>query len=149
MKARINLPKPFPASLKGKPPGMSLNDRFLWSPWKKANALQSDIFYYNTRLTEPHPRADQLTDQEKLIWEKIGARRIDVVMLRQNKPTIIEIRWNANENIVARLQLYRDLWMSDETITEPPKLVLITNTMRPDTKRLADAQGIRYDIIRP
>ena len=146
--ASIKLPHPFPASWEGKPPGMSLNDRFLWSPWKKINALQSDIFYYNVRLTEPHPRADQLTEQEKHICEKIGARRIDVVMLRQNKATIIEIRWDANENIVARLQLYKALWLSSPTVIGPPELLLITNKIRPDTKRLADAQGIRYDIVR-
>ena len=146
--AHIKLPRPFPASWKGKPPGMSLNDRRLWAPWKKINALQSDIFYYNTHLTEPHPRADQLTHQEKLIWEKIGARRIDVILLRRTAVTIIEIRWDANENIIARLQLYKSLWMSDETVTETPELLLITNKMRPDTKRLADAQGIRYDIVR-
>lgn len=74
-------------------------------------------------------------------------RRIDVLCWSDDQPTIVEIRTSASFYSIGQLLGYAMLWTAEHPDKQPPKLLLISDYIRPDTYQLAATYAIEVMLF--
>lgn len=133
----------------GRPLGMSRTERQLWRLYAERSIPLDAKINYNVRLCQPHACAAELDEDCRLLWDQIGARRIDALVRTAATTEIIEVRPRATEDAIARLLLYKELWIEGAGQTNQIKMILVADQIPADTCRMAAIYGIECVVVRP
>jgi hypothetical protein len=131
-----------PVSWAGNFPGMSREDRTLWRRYLRDHAHEWDAFAYNVTVGGLDCELPDVHAEVAAHWRYCTAKRIDALALKDGRPTIVEVRYQAGVSAAGSLLVYRELY--HELVPPPPRagLLLITDDIAPDTERACRALGI-------
>lgn len=136
-----------PPEWRGHFPQLSLEDRLIWHRFLDHWATAYDCYAYDVAIggldcDDPHtPPALARA------WRYCTAKRIDVLALRDGRPTIIEVRYQAGVSAVGALLVYRVLFREHNRGLPRAPLRLITDNIAPDTQRAAEHYGIEVTVL--
>jgi len=80
-------------------------------------------------------------------FKELTQHKIDVVGFKGNSIDIIELKSYAGTRAIGQVIGYRDLYAHSVDPVASPNLVIITDTLRPDTKIIAEKQGIKIIVV--
>lgn len=80
-------------------------------------------------------------------FKQLTQHKIDVVGFKNNEVDIIELKPYAGTRAIGQVIGYRDLYVTLVDNSARPNLVIVTDILRPDTKIIADKQGIKVIVV--
>lgn len=136
----------FATDWNGIPPHMISGDYRVWQS-TRAHVLQNALkVFYDVGVGSGQPVPPGTEDNIAYAWTKSTQRRIDVLVEYQDHIKIIELRENAKEQELGRLEMYELLYLRDPVLAKPVKLMLISGFIDKDVEELARLKGIEYVI---
>lgn len=127
-------------------PGMSAQDSIIWVRAQEVITQPGDVVHYNVRIGPEREVETHLPLYIRTMWSQINAKRIDLVIYRDGKPHIVEVRHMATSAVLGRLMLYEKLWKTDRP-DDDPQLICITDWMDPDLPPMLEGVGIAWMVI--
>jgi len=127
-------------------PGMSAQDTIIWMRGLHVVTQPGDALYYNVRIGSQNVIADNVPPAIAAGWQRLNAKRVDVVLERDGRWIIIEVRHIGTSAAMGRLIQYRDLWRIDRPDDEL-ELLLVTDWLDPDIPGMLTQLGIAYLVI--
>jgi hypothetical protein len=137
----------YSASFTGYPTRMSAEDVEIWRRYFPTVREGATIIYFDVGLG----LADELPaieDPNQLLgWIKNTQKRADVIIEREDRVDLIELRFNASSNAVGRLMMYAKLLAEDNPFRKPIRAILVTNRFDGEVGRLCEGLGFQYVAI--
>lgn len=130
----------------GTPARMSPEDLEIWRRWWPTVRDAVDEVYFDVGLGRGAPPPPLAPEPYKRMWKRNTQLRADVVMVREGKVAIAEIRYAASSNAVGRLLSYKQLYLDDPVLGRDVEMLLITNVRDENVARIAEAVGIQYIV---
>jgi hypothetical protein len=121
---------------------LSAEDRPIWNRFIHANPGAFDLIAYDVPIGGQDCDDPDTPEFTRRQWRYCTAKRIDVLALKGTAPTIIEVRYQAGCSAIGALLVYRVLYREHNPGSAYPTLLLLTDTIAPDTKRAAASYGI-------
>lgn len=131
-----------PPNWRGHFPQLSLEDRLIWARFLDKYADDYDAYAYDVAVGGLDCDDPDLPEALRRQWRYCTAKRIDVLAVHHDRPTIIEVRYQAGTSAVGALLVYRFLFHELNPDCPNPPLRLLTDHIAPDTRRAASALGI-------
>jgi hypothetical protein len=135
----------FASSFSGYPTRMSQEDVEIWRRYFPTVREGTRAIYFDVGLglADELPKID---DANQLLgWIRNTQKRADVVIERETRVDLIELRFNASANAVGRLLIYRKLLLEDNPFNKPVRGILVTN--RPDSELAALCADNDLDFV--
>lgn len=126
-----------PHTWTGHPPGLSHEDRIIWHRYRTTANPPWHWYAYNVPIGGIECPDPTTPDALARAWTQCTAKRIDVLAYRHPHLAILELRHNAGVSAIGSLLAYRHLWRELNPRPPHPRLILITNSIAPDTLRAA------------
>lgn len=133
----------FPTTFAGKPTHMVGRDLGIWAIFREQLPFPYTGFFFDAALGTPPDVPGETPENIRRAWEFLNARRIDAVGILPERFDIIEIRRGAGQAAIGALRMYGFLWRRDPPDDRPVRLILVTDQADPDTRALAEAEGIQ------
>lgn len=128
-------------------PNMKELETIIWNRFLDAYPNAYDEVIYNLKLGEgahiPEGTEQNLADG----FKQLTQHKIDVVGFKDNEIDIIELKPYAGVGAIGQVIGYRDLYTTHIDSSVLPNLVIVTDLLRPDTKTIADKQGINIVVV--
>ena len=128
-------------------PNMKKDEATMWDRFVLAYPNAYDEVVYNLKLGEGAEIPEGTEPNIASDFKQLTQHKIDVVGFKGNKIDIIEIKPYAGTSAVGQVIGYRDLYVTHIDSSAVPNLVIVTDTLRPDTKTIAAKQGIKVIVI--
>ncbi len=128
-------------------PGMLPREIQVWKAWLVLHEKEYDSFDYNVRLgqgQDPGPSYDEPTRRQAILNSQ---KRVDVVALQRNAPTLIEVKDRAQASAIGQLVTYDALWRQSNPAGPEPKLLLVTNRLAPDLIPVLARANIGLNLV--
>ena len=145
MKPELTLP--FPSDWPGIPPGMPSGDFLLWQRWREQAASLFDRLYFNVRVGEPVPVAEDLPPEYIKMAVASSRRRIDLVGEKGSRWSLVELKWDAGAEALGQILMYKALWLSDPPDNRPVTMIIVTNSLNKDMKIACKAYNVELLIV--
>ncbi|MEK7499289.1 MAG: hypothetical protein AAB649_01645 [Patescibacteria group bacterium] len=120
-----------------KPRDVAIWIRFLEQFPDMYERVQYDVHVGGTPPFDPTVSEERNTDMSALY-----KRKIDVVGLKGDQIDIIELKPDADASAVGQLLMYRKLYVEDFAPTVAPKLIIVTDKVKPDVLAFAKEMGV-------
>src|SRR5260370_21367703 len=91
-------------------PGMQLREILIWKNWLYGNAARFDRYEYNVRLGDGVDPGPSYPDSSRRMWIANSMKRVDVVAVKGDRVTIIEVEENPGLTAFGQLAGYVVLW---------------------------------------
>lgn len=137
----------FKPSFEGWATHLTEEDQALWMKSKHIITRGALNVYFDVKLGKG-PR--HLWPKETPVpreWLEITRKRADVIVEFPDSWEIIELRHNPKASALGRLILYLRLWKEDPPDDRPATATMVSDTLDPEVKGLADALNIRYLVF--
>ena len=138
---------PFPADWPGIPPGMPSGDFQVWNRWREKAASLFDRLYFNVRVGEPVPVADDLPPEIKAMAVALSRRRIDVVGGKGTDWALVELKQDAGAEALGQILMYKALWLSDPPDARPVSMSVVTNSFNKDMNIACNFYDVEYIVV--
>lgn len=136
-----------PLSYANTPAGMSLQDNLIWQRFRIQRALDYDTFYANVRVGEgaqPLEHFDPITSN---LLRTLTQHRIDIILMRGQTPTIMEVRNNAGSGALGTILTNTNLYLKDPILGTQIKRAILTNNIDQDSRSAVEAQGVQVIVV--
>lgn len=141
------LGNPFSPTWGGVPPHISGEDLALWYSFRDTIVKDSLRLYFDVGLGGQTIVPEGTSPEMALMWLRSTQKRIDVLIEKEDKWIIVELRARAQASAVGRLLQYQKLWKDDPPNLKKVDLMLVTNSVDQDTKDLAESLGITFLLV--
>lgn len=132
----------------GLPAHMPDTEIKIWTRWKERALENSLRVWFDVGLGPGAPIPENTDPNIAKMWKRNTQRRADVIIEYPTSVAIVEIRYNANPNVVGRLLTYRRLWLADNPIPDKPvELLVVTDILDQDTLDTCEETGVNYLVI--
>lgn len=145
MKPELSLP--FSSDWQGVPPGMPSGDYLIWLRFAERAAALYDQLYFNVRVGEPVPVAEDLPPEIKAMAVALSRRRIDVVGEKGSDWSLVELKQDAGAEALGQILLYKALWLSDPPDSRPVDLSIVTNSFNKDMNIACKAYDVEFIVV--
>ena len=105
-------------------PGMQLREILIWKNWLYQNSTRFDRYEYNVRLGDGVDPGPSYPDSSRRMWIANSMKRVDVVAVRGERVTIIEVEENPGLTAFGQLSGYLTLWRKRIADGGPPAVHL-------------------------
>jgi hypothetical protein len=131
-----------PNAWRGNYPHLSSEDAPIWTKYLSTRGATWDEYAYDVAVGGQECPPDVPDDTMRQAWRFCTAKRIDVLARRRGARAIIEVRYQAGVSAVGALLVYKQLLTEDSPSLDPTHLLLLTDSIAPDTARAAQQLGI-------
>ena len=145
MKPELSLP--FPPDWQGIPPGIPSGDFLIWMRWRDQAALLFDQLYFNVRVGEPIPVAEDLPPEIKAMAVALSRRRIDLVGEKGPAWSLVELKQDAGAEALGQVLLYKALWLSDPPDSRSVRMTIVTNTFNKDMNIACKFYDVQFIVV--
>ena len=128
-------------------PHMGAADAAIWDRFVHANPKRFLRVWYDFRVGDNDPVDPECSAIARDCWWDLTHWRIDVVAEDLSKIYVIEVKPNANAKALGQAGSYAMLYEEDEKPKKPVVAVVLTDTIIPTTKRIADKSGIEIWVV--
>lgn len=132
----------------GTPEGMWGPEMALWKRFQALHCAEWSRIWFNVRVGPGEMLTAGAGDAEQNYWKTITQRRIDVLVETDQDIIIVEMRCNADKGTFAAAILYRELWREEYEEDKNLRVLIVTNRMRDDMKKLCWKCKIEVEEIR-
>src|SRR5260370_39344269 len=101
-------------------PGMQLREILIWKNWLYGNSTRFDRYEYNVRLGDGVDPGPSYPDSSRRQWIANSMKRVDVVAVKGERVTIIEVEENPGLTAFGQLAGYVVLWRKPVAGGGPP-----------------------------
>src|SRR5260370_13493388 len=105
-------------------PGMQLREMLIWKNWLYGNSTRFDRYEYNVRLGDGVDPGPSYPDSSRRQWIANSMKRVDVVAVKGERVTIIEVEENPGLTAFGQLAGYVVLWRGRIANGGPPFVLL-------------------------
>lgn len=126
---------------------MSAEDFEIWKRWWPKIRAGTVSVWFDVGLGLPAELPQTEDAALMLMWIRNNQRRADVILEREDEVWLVELRMRANPNALGRVLVYMDLLAEDNPFTKPVVPFLVTDREDPDTRRAAEARGVRFVVV--
>lgn len=105
-------------------PGMQLREILIWKNWLYGNSTRFDRYEYNVRLGDGVDPGPSYPDSSRRMWIANSMKRVDVVAVKGERVTIIEVEENPGLTAFGQLAGYAVLWRMRVANGGPPSVHL-------------------------
>ena len=126
---------------------MSGEDLSLWEKYRPSIISKTLRLYFDVGLGGQTEVPEGTSPEMALMWLRNTQKRIDVLIEEETKWKIVELRVMAQASAIGRLLQYLDLWKDDPPNNKNVDLVLVTNVLDLDTKKLAEKLAITFLVF--
>jgi hypothetical protein len=91
-------------------PGMQLREILIWKNWLYGNSTRFDRYEYNVRLGDGVDPGPSYPDSSRRQWIANSMKRVDVIAVKGERVTIIEVEENPGLTAFGQLAGYLTLW---------------------------------------
>lgn len=131
----------------GTPPAMIAGDFRVWQRVKQTILKDAINVYYDVGVGYGQPAPPGTDENMKYMWLVNNQRRIDVLVEYADSWRLIELRENAKEQEVGRLEMYLMLLQKDPPNEKQVTLTLISGVLDKHVRDLAKSKGIEYIVV--
>jgi hypothetical protein len=103
---------------------MQLREILIWKNWLYQNSTRFDRYEYNVRLGEGVDPGPSYPDSSRRMWIANSMKRVDVVAVKGERVTIIEVEENPGLTAFGQLTGYLTLWQNRIANGGPPAVHL-------------------------
>lgn len=128
-------------------PGLLPREILVWRNWLKLHEREFDRFEYNVRVGKGVDPGESWPDEMRKMAIEISQKRIDAVVWKGPKPTIVEVEDRPGLSGIGQLIGYAALWRDTPRSSLDPDLLLVVPRINEDTLRVAQAAGIRVELV--
>lgn len=132
---------------KGWPPHMVAGDLRVWEKIREKITAGAVRMFFDVGVGDGQPAPPGTSDELARMWLKSTQRRIDALIEYPNYVRIIELREDAHEQEIGRLEMYEFLYGKDPMNKKPIVLSLITAKHDPYIEEFTKTKGIEYIIV--
>jgi hypothetical protein len=119
----------------------------VWYRFLDKWGFQFTSLYYDCLLGGPELTAEEKKDPLKRMWRANLSKRADAIATTTTHVWIIEVSADPGLRAVGQLQVYQVLWLRDQKIILPEKMVLVCERIDKDILDAASTYGISVFII--
>jgi len=141
------LGEPYSPLWRGSYPHMLAEDRPVWDRFLAENATLFDRVYYDVRLGGIWSTDPAYTEQMRLMYYNVSAKRIDALGELKKEIWIIEVAAKPGLRALGQLQTYMALWWEDPKINKPAVGILVAQAIDDDLKRSLEFYGMRTRLV--
>jgi hypothetical protein len=105
-------------------PGMQVREILIWKNWLYQNSTRFDAYFYNLRLGDGVDPGPSYPDSSRRQWIANSMKRVDVVAVKGDRVTIIEVEENPGLTAFGQLAGYVVLWRARIANGGPPQVHL-------------------------
>lgn len=105
-------------------PGMQLREILIWKNWLYGNSTRFDRYEYNVRLGDGVDPGPSYPDSSRRMWIANSMKRVDVVAVKGERVTLIEVEDNPGLGNLGQLAGYAGLWRMRVQNGGPPSVHL-------------------------
>lgn len=128
-------------------PHMKPNDVAIWERFIANYPEAYDYCQYDVLVgSDPEFDTTVTPDTGGDEW-KLYQKKIDVVGLKGEDITIIELKPKAGASAVGQIKMYRRLYIKDYSPAKAPDMVIITDEISPDTREFARDEGVKIIVV--
>ncbi len=142
-----DLGTPFDTKWEGVPPAMPAQDYALWQRYRLKITDYFERVYFNVRVGEPIPVAEDLPPEIKAMGEAVSRRRIDVVLGRLTSWHLVELKYNAGAEGLGQILMYCALWKSDPPDDRLVVPVIVSNVANKDLALACKVYGVELLVV--
>lgn len=142
-----NLGTPYDTKWEGVPPAMPAQDYALWRRYRSVLIGEYDRVYFNVRVGEPIPVAEDLPPEIKIFSEAVSRRRVDVVAEKAAGWLLVELKYNAGAEGLGQILLYQSLWKSDPPDDRPVVPLIVSNFANKDLVLGCKFYGVELLVV--
>lgn len=128
-------------------PNMKELETNMWNRFIEKFQNEYDEVIYNLKLGEGADIPEGTEENLANGFKQLTQHKIDVVGFKGNLVDIIELKPYAGTSAIGQVIGYRDLYVKHVDESANPSLVIITDTLRPDTKTICEKQGIKLIVV--
>lgn len=132
---------------RGNPPHMLAPDVPVWFRFLKKYGPYFTALYYDCLLGGPFLTPEQEKDPFQKMWRFNTSKRADAIADLETEVWIIEVASYPGLRAVGQLQVYQSLWIEDQAILKPERLVLIAERIDNDLGAACGRFGIQVYLI--
>jgi hypothetical protein len=103
-------------------PGMQVREILIWKNWLYQNSTRFDRYEYNVRLGDGVDPGPSYPDSSRRMWIANSMKRVDVVAVKGQHVTIIEVEENPGLTAFGQLAGYQTLWRNRVRAGGPPEV---------------------------
>ena len=123
-------------------PHMKPNDVEIWERFIMQNPDKYEQVQYDVCCGDGAEFDTNLGDSPSSSADKLYRKKIDVVGYKGDSIDIIELKPNAGASALGQVLGYVVLYKSEHPSLKEPRPVVITNAIRPDMLKMANAMGV-------
>ncbi len=150
-------------------PGMLLREVLIWKTWQFGNESRFDRYEYNVRLGDGVDPGPTYEDSARKQWILNSMKRVDVVAVKGNFVTLIEVEDNPGLSAIGQVVGYEALWRLrvrrggppdyqkalgvedffpvDLPLDAAPSLLLVVARASNDLLSVAQASGVKVEVV--
>ncbi len=117
-------------------------NRFIDKFPDRFNTVDYDVHVGSGILTKFEP-SENYSKQ----WLDLTKKRIDVIGWKDNKPTIIEIKYRVGLDTLGQILGYRALYLKENPETLGLPILVVCNIIGPDDKYVLDSFSVPYVVV--
>jgi hypothetical protein len=128
-------------------PNVRETETLIWERFLERYPDAYDEVAYNVKVGEGAEIPDGTEQNLAKGFKELTQHKIDVVGFKGNSVDIIELKTYAGARATGQVIFYRDLYTHNIDTSASPNLVIITDTLRPDTKIVCEKQNIKLIVV--
>ncbi len=136
----------FPYDIMPSYPHLSENEAKIWTSFVLNHPNRFDKVYYDVCVGDFRGKEDLKPE-----WDRnrryLGKYKIDVVGVKGEETTIVELKKNATSKALGEIWLYWHLFKRDFKGEKEPKLLIITDTEMPNIREVANADNVEFIVV--
>ena len=137
----------FDSKWEGIPPAIPSGDLEIWLRYRPLIAEAFEHVYFNVRVGEPVPVAEDLPSEIKFMAEAVSRRRIDVVGETKDSWHLIELKYNAGAEALGQILMYKALWKIDPPDDRLVKTVIVSDRANKDLALSCRVYGVELVVV--
>lgn len=128
-------------------PHMSVSDREIWERFIDKYPDAFEQVQYDFHVGDAPAFNTLMDDDTDWNQDKLYRLRIDVVGFTKNEIVIVECKPNAGPSTIGQVKSYTNLYIRDEEPQIPVKMMILTNSEKPNMQYLCKSEGVSLVVV--
>ena len=111
------------------------------------NSLTAEYEYDIPLKIRETPLPSYATEKERILWNKLTSKRIDIVAKTKDKIYVIEVKDRLRPSAVGQALTYKILYQEQYKPTQPVIPTILTTMSDPDMKHVCDVLKITVWMV--